>query len=488
MSKPTISMCMIAKDEAKNVERCFASFWDDVDEIVLVDTGSSDDTVEIAKAFAEKRGDKWVETLYKDEGTPNPTNNPKLVIGHFEWCDDFAAARNYADGFATSEWRTWCDLDDEVIGIPHLRELAEAAAPDVSQFYALYEYALDDNNNCFCELWRERLVRADAGTSWVGVVHECQFGPGQITQVAREKARWVHHRAGTEIRDRNELLLRKWLETEPDNPRALAYLGTELMGSRKIDEQDQNVPDAEKMAESVIYFRRYLEIPGQAPDARAQATRRLAQVFMSVGDFKSAQDATLPAFAECPWWPDTLLTLAEIAHEQQDWQRTIDFSNQVLQRGQPQTLLIVNPEDYSLKPRVLIASAMAALGDLENACKTAQQIVDVNPGYMGMRDKLAEWLGALAREQAGQQWGNLAQLLVMNDEPEKAIVLLQTVPFFAADHPAVTAARVMTANALSEPYAVEKVVDSPRGRLLARCLREQQVLLEEPVEDEALAA
>lgn len=459
-----LSMIMIAKNEAENVEACFASFWDDVDEVVLCDTGSRDETVEVAQRYALKRGDP-----------------DKLKIGHFEWCDDFAAARNYADSLATGDWRSWIDLDDEARGVAHLRKTAEEASDDVGMLYVRYDYAHDDLGNCFCELWRERLVRAGQ-TEWIGRVHECQIGPGTWQRIDRSDALWVHRRSAAEVRDRNEVLLREWVEEEPDNPRAVSYLAFELMGARAEikgpDGQTTSVPDQAKITESLPHFQHYLSLPNQPPDARAQSGRRYSQVLLTLGKLAEAQAVSATLFAECPSWPDTLLTLAEIAHEQQDWQRTIEFATQVIQKGQPDTMLIVNPEDYTLRPRVLIASAMASLGKLEEACQTAQQVIDVNPAFMGVADQLVEWMGTLAREQSASMWSNCAQILLQNDEPLKARALLDTVPYFAADHPGVVASRTRAAAALGEPYQVVELTDSPRAQFLARCLREQT----EPVE------
>ncbi len=68
-SKPFLSLCMIVKNEGKNLERCLKSAKPYVDEIVIVDTGSQDNTLEIAAQYGAK-------------------------LDYFEWCDDFAAARN----------------------------------------------------------------------------------------------------------------------------------------------------------------------------------------------------------------------------------------------------------------------------------------------------------------------------------------------------------------------------------------------------------
>mgnify|MGYP002629003448 CR=1 FL=1 len=83
----TLSLCMITKNEEQFLADCLNSVKNIVDEIILVDTGSSDKTVEIAKSFEAK-------------------------IHFFEWCDDFAAARNESLKYATKEWILILDADE----------------------------------------------------------------------------------------------------------------------------------------------------------------------------------------------------------------------------------------------------------------------------------------------------------------------------------------------------------------------------------------
>ena len=73
----TISLCMIVKNEEKVLARCLDSIADLMDEIIIVDTGSSDNTKEIAKKYTDK-------------------------IYDFTWIDDFSAARNFAFSKATT--------------------------------------------------------------------------------------------------------------------------------------------------------------------------------------------------------------------------------------------------------------------------------------------------------------------------------------------------------------------------------------------------
>lgn len=85
----TITAALIVKNEAANLDRCLNSLKGIVKEIVVVDTGSKDDTV----AIAEKHG---------------------ALIGNFKWIDDFAAARNHALSLATGDWILWIDADEEL--------------------------------------------------------------------------------------------------------------------------------------------------------------------------------------------------------------------------------------------------------------------------------------------------------------------------------------------------------------------------------------
>lgn len=86
---PFLSICMIVRDEEKVLERCLESIHGIADEIIIVDTGSIDDTKEIANRFTDK-------------------------VYHFEWINDFAAARNYSASKAKGEWIFVIDADEYV--------------------------------------------------------------------------------------------------------------------------------------------------------------------------------------------------------------------------------------------------------------------------------------------------------------------------------------------------------------------------------------
>lgn len=89
LERKTLSVCLVVKNEEKYLLRCLKSIADVADEIVVVDTGSIDRTVEIARQFSDK-------------------------VFSVKWRDNFSTARNYALGKATGEWILFLDGDEEL--------------------------------------------------------------------------------------------------------------------------------------------------------------------------------------------------------------------------------------------------------------------------------------------------------------------------------------------------------------------------------------
>lgn len=95
-----LSLCMIVKNEEKVLERCLNSVKNIVNEIIIVDTGSSDQSKNIAKLFTNK-------------------------IYDFEWCDDFSKARNFAASKASNEWILVLDADEFLDHNEFIKELSK---------------------------------------------------------------------------------------------------------------------------------------------------------------------------------------------------------------------------------------------------------------------------------------------------------------------------------------------------------------------------
>ncbi|MFM7370726.1 MAG: glycosyltransferase family 2 protein, partial [Sphaerospermopsis kisseleviana] len=94
-----LSLCMIVKNEEAALPRCLESVQSLVDEIVVLDTGSTDKTPEIAQQFGAK-------------------------LHYFQWCNDFSAARNEALKYVTGDWVLVLDADEVLAPeiAPQIRE------------------------------------------------------------------------------------------------------------------------------------------------------------------------------------------------------------------------------------------------------------------------------------------------------------------------------------------------------------------------------
>lgn len=480
MTPPTIGMALIVRDEADIIEACLDSFWEHVDTVAILDTGSTDGTLLAAEAYAA--------------GHPGT----ELRTGHHEWTDDFAAARTAADQLLPDvDWRCWIDADDRLEGAQHLRTLAARAAPEVAGFFAAYEYMHDQHGNVICTLVRERLVR-NGRSRWDGRVHEAQLVDGLVVNVGSDICRWVHRKPPSAAcsNERNLRILNAWLDDEPENPRVLMYLGTELAGSGEHER-------------ALRHYRAYLGLKTGWDQERAQVHRKLARSLMALGRHQEAVETSLAALMVIPDWPDTQLSLAEASHSLGAHDKAVTWAREVLRLGEPKdSVLILNPLDYSFQARLVLAGSLGALGQVEEALGVADEALAIVPDYGELRRARGSWAATCKRENVARTWIGMAGQLVAHDEQLKALTLLEeTVPHFARDHPEVVAQRsalrerllwTRDPDAYARHYAaggaepeeivpdeqVEAVVSGlPRARMLAAGLAE--LAEEAPAELEA---
>jgi hypothetical protein len=214
-SAQTIGLAVIAKDEEATLPRLLAAIEGAFDQVALLDTGSQDRTVEVFE--------KW--------SVAEKLRQPVFVsiLDHFEWCDDFAAARNLADDLLATDWLCWADCDDVIHGATALRGLLDSSDGVAYEFPYLLGAGRDP-------IWRDRLRRRGDGR-WAGRLHESLH-----IQVVRtpEDISWKHLRPddrelGRSLR-RDQRVLRRWVEDEPRNLRPLGMLAwTELMHHGHLD-------------------------------------------------------------------------------------------------------------------------------------------------------------------------------------------------------------------------------------------------------------
>jgi glycosyltransferase involved in cell wall biosynthesis len=253
----TVSLCMIVKNEEETIARCLESVKNLVDEIIIVDTGSTDKTKEIVSQFTDR-------------------------IIDFTWIDDFAAARNFAFSHATMDYIFWLDADDVVMEQDREKflTLKKTLDPSIDSVTMHYHLAFDEKGNVISSLRRNRLVKRQNNFQWHGAVHEYLEVWGNIlhSDVAVTHCR-IHHDS-----DRNLRIYEKRLsQGENFSPRDLYYFANELF-------------EHQRRELAIDYYKKFLATKNGWVEDYISACGKLADCFDELGDRESELHFTLKTF------------------------------------------------------------------------------------------------------------------------------------------------------------------------------------------------
>ena len=193
-----LSLAMIVKNEARCLARCLRSAGKIADEIIVVDTGSTDRTVAIARENGAK-------------------------IFHFDWCDDFSAARNFALEHTTGDWILVLDAD-EAVGEPLAAAIKTfiAGPPQIGRLKIVSDFRRH-GQTLRSQTFVSRLF--PRGARFEGKIHEQIVSPLPRVNLSGELAHDGY--LETQKSDRNVKLLRAALAQEPDNAYLLHQLALE---------------------------------------------------------------------------------------------------------------------------------------------------------------------------------------------------------------------------------------------------------------------
>ena len=347
MQRPTISCAVIAKNEAHNLNQWHASIKGLFDEVILVDTGSTDDTVEIAKSLGCK-------------------------VSHFEWIKDFAAARQYAFDQITSDFGFWMDLDDVLLN----REAFEAWRNDVmvlADFWmAPYHYASDETGKPVCTFARERAVRMNKGIKWRYFLHEGLY-PVPNT-VAQSTAAWSikHMRTAADMvndRSRNIGVFQHHIEKgQVLDARMTYYYGKELF-------------EANQHKEAVKPLTECLGMPGLEIHDRILAIQYLAFCHMTANEFDKAFGVALEGLKVAPNRAEYFVIMGDAFIKANNYAAAKPFYEAAKGCGLPSMSGHASPifnhaDSYTVYPRNQITRIYANTGDYKSAVKEGMETVE----------------------------------------------------------------------------------------------------------------
>lgn len=149
-TKPTISLTLIVKNEEQTLARCLDGLAPIMDEIIIVDTGSTDATKAIASRYTEK-------------------------VFDYEWCDDFAAARNFAMSKATCDYIYMADADEvlDEANQQRFHQLKQALLPEIDIVQMKYCNQLEFGSVYnYDEEYRPKLLKRIRQFQYMDPIHE----------------------------------------------------------------------------------------------------------------------------------------------------------------------------------------------------------------------------------------------------------------------------------------------------------------------------
>jgi len=243
--KITISLCMIVKNEEDVLSRCLNSVQGIVDEIIIVDTGSKDHTIEIAQQYTTR--------LY-----------------HFSWINDFSAARNFAFSLATQHYILWLDADDLLLEADRekFQTLKSTLDPNTDSVTMHYHLSQDENGQITSSLRRNRLVKRSNHFKWIGPVHEYLEVSGTI--VNSDIA--ITHGALSHDSDRNlQIYTERLTKGEVFSPRDLYYYANELQ-------------DHDQYEQAILFFQKFLATKQGWIEDNIAACGKVADCFLALNN------------------------------------------------------------------------------------------------------------------------------------------------------------------------------------------------------------
>jgi glycosyltransferase involved in cell wall biosynthesis len=335
---------MIVKNEEKVIARCLESVKDIADEINIVDTGSTDQTVEIVKNYTDR-------------------------VFHFDWVHDFAAARNYSFKQATKQYILWLDADDIIQPEEQekWKQLKKSLSDSIDAVSMEYQLAFDDQGKSLTSLRRNRLVKRACQFQWIGEVHEYLAVGGNIMHSDTT----VQHRPIEHDANRNiEIYEEKWKKGDTFTPRDLFYFANEC--------KDHN-----QYNRAIQLYQQFLETEQGWVEDNIRACHHIAECYQNLGNPKQRIEWILKTFQYDQPRAEAACQLGYYFLEKNYYRQAIYWYHFATQYTAPSDQMAIANHAYTTwLPNLQLCVCYDRLGDHEKAYKyneIARKFQPANP-------------------------------------------------------------------------------------------------------------
>ena len=327
---PFISLCMIVKNEEKVIDRCLASIAHLVDEVIVVDTGSTDNTKKIVKKYTDN-------------------------VFDFEWIDDFSAARNFAFSKASKDFIIWLDADDIVTkeNAMKILQLKKSLSKKVDAVSMKYHLAFDQDGNPSFSSVRNRIVNREKNFKWIGFVHEYLEVFGEIIQSDAA----IIHQKDKEYSDRNLKIYEKAISLGKTlSPRDKYYYANECLDNRMFEK-------------AIEWYEKFL-VEGQGwYEDNIQACGKMADCYINLENWDDAIKSCLRSFTYDSPRGENCCRLGYVYLQQEDFSRAIPWYKLATIVDIPNSSPFINQACYTWLPHLQLCLCYSRLGEQQTARK-----------------------------------------------------------------------------------------------------------------------
>lgn len=346
MNKYRVSVYAICKNESAFVNRWMDSM-SEADEVVVLDTGSTDDTVEKLRA----RGARVEQEIISP------------------W--RFDTARNCSLELVSEDTDICVCTDLDEVFHPGWRQMLEEAwTPAAGQAAYRYTWSFNPDGTEGVVFWYEK-IHARQGYQWVHPVHEVLKWTGEGRPgptVVADGVQLDHHPDSKKSRGQYLGLLELSVEEDPEDDRNVHYLGREYMYRGR-------------WADCIHTLIWHLSMPKSTwKDERAASMRYIARSYLMLGQNQQARSWYLKAVAEAPHLREPYLDLALMLYEQQEWDGVIWLTACALRITQRPRTYICEAAAWGSLPHDLRSVALYHTGRKELALEEAKKARAKEPG------------------------------------------------------------------------------------------------------------